>query len=204
MYIHPVGLSVVVHIFYLCSYTAWDKTNKQLQLSNFLDVVLFRQGLIHTLNELNKILSLTGLTILPLAYFLDNGYDHLWLSLWLQVIHAVYSSWKYYGTKVPYISEFPAIVTDLKAATPKQRLVGIKKASILSASISLAFLASHFYIPNWDAAVVGIVVLLTGLIHFYTMEIDYKLILRVRTTGNFCLAYAIVATVGLAIWGTTI
>ena len=168
------------------------------------DVVLLRRGVIHTLNELNKILSLTGLTILPLAYFLRNPYDHLYLSLWSQVVHAMYSSWKYYGSKVAYVTEMPNILAELNAKRPKVFIEGVKKVSILCGAISLALLASHIYVPEWDAAAVGILVLFTALVHFYTMEIDYKFVLHVRTTGNLTIAYCLAAMVGLAVVGTRI
>ena len=201
---NPFTLSLLVHIFYLCTYTAWDKENKQLQTSNVADVVLLRRGLSHTLNELNKILSLTGLTILPLAYFLHNPYDHLYLSLWSQVVHAIYSSWKYYGTKVAYVTEMPNILVELNTKRPKVFIEGVKKVSILCGALSLALLASHIYVPEWDAAAVGILVLFTALVHFYTMEIDYKFVLHVRTTGNLTIVYCLAAMVGLAVVGTKI
>jgi hypothetical protein len=208
--IHPYTLSLIVHLFYLATYTAWDKTEKRLQMSNVLDVVFFRKSTTHTLNELNKILSLTGLTIIPFCYFMENTSEHLYLSLWSQIVHAVYSSWKYYGDKVPYISQlFTSIIQDLnqkgKAVSSKKIVLqGIKKVSIVAGVLSLLFLARHFIMDNTDSmhAVLGILVLLFGLIHFYTMEIDYKFVLNVRTTGNFTIIYALVAMVGLALYGT--
>jgi|TARA_B110000208_G_scaffold178770_1_gene226967 hypothetical protein len=141
---------------------------------------------------------------------MENTSEHLYLSLWSQIVHAVYSSWKYYGDKVPYISQlFTSIIQDLnqkgKAVSSKKIVLqGIKKVSIVAGVLSLLFLARHFIMDNTDSmhAVLGILVLLFGLIHFYTMEIDYKFVLNVRTTGNFTIIYALVAMVGLALYGT--
>ena len=144
------------------------------------------------------------MTIIPIAYFLDNGYEHLYLSFWSQVVHAIYSSWKYYGTKVPYLTTFPLIFKELGDKNKKTQLVGIKKISCFFGSASLFFLASHVYAPEWDTAVIGILCLFTGVIHFYTMEIDYKYVLRVRTTGNLAFLYCSLAMIGLAVWGTKI
>mmetsp|Transcript_3987 Transcript_3987/g.11593 ORF Transcript_3987/g.11593 Transcript_3987/m.11593 type:complete len:117 (-) Transcript_3987:31-381(-) len=53
---------------YVLLYTAYSKQSKKLSLRQLLDVILVRVSLDNTLVELNKAVSLAGLTCLAFAY----------------------------------------------------------------------------------------------------------------------------------------
>ena len=109
----PVLLSAVIFFFFGLTYTAYDKTKGRLSLENLKDVVLVRRGVAHTLVELNKILALTGMAVLPMAYFFDNMLSHIKLALWGQLVHAAYSTYKYYGDKIPYVSGYLGMISEM-------------------------------------------------------------------------------------------
>ena len=138
----PVLLSAGIFLFFGLTYTAWDKSERRLSLDNLKDVVLARRGVAHTLVELNKILALTGMAVLPLAYLaFDNAKEHIQLALWGQLVHAAFSTYKYYGDKIPYVSGYPAMISELLETTSKKRrLVGIKRLSVVFGIVSLALL----------------------------------------------------------------
>ena len=199
---NPYTFSAVVLLGFLLTYTAWDKTEKKLRLTNVLDVVLARRGVAHTLVELNKILALAGLVVLPASYFLHNTYEHVELTLWTQTVHAIYSTYKYYGDKIPYLTHFPTVFAELgDTKSKKKRLQGVKKISIVFGILSLALLTLQIYVPTYAVTIVSVAILTTGLIHFITMEVDFKLNLQVRTTGNWTIPLTIVSIISLCIWG---
>jgi len=52
----------------LVFYTAYSKQTKRLDMSLLLDVLFFRRGLDHTLVELNKVISLVGLSMFLIGF----------------------------------------------------------------------------------------------------------------------------------------
>lgn len=53
-------VTIGVFVLNLLLYTAWDKKKGELSVSALIDVVLVRNGTLHTALEINKILGLTG------------------------------------------------------------------------------------------------------------------------------------------------
>ena len=61
-------VTAAVLLLNLVFYTAYSKEDKTLRFSVLLDVLLLRKGVGHTVNELNKIIALTGLTLAGIAF----------------------------------------------------------------------------------------------------------------------------------------
>jgi len=187
----PLGLSGATTAGYILFYTGYSKKTKSLQLSqNLLDVFLLRKSLGHTLVELNKALSLSGLTtllisclpssVMPLS--VDDRKD-LWnKSLYILLGHTAYSTIKYYGSNhIPRITDglFSNPISNLMKK--ETRVKGVKQTSLILGTLSQAALITNKfdYKPELKyltmlSAVIG------GTAHFYTMELDYKWVLQVR------------------------
>ena len=165
-------ISTIMLWSYLLFYTMYDKQQKQLVSTNLIDVITLRKGLDHTLVELNKAISLAGLSVLGVAFlpvFRREMYNLIMSGMIQLVIHTAYSSYKYYGSKnLPYLTSF----VNLKDQW-------MKKSSVIYGSLAhLVIVAGYMgYLSIAAALFFGI---LFGLLHFYFMEIDYKFILRVR------------------------
>ena len=159
-------ISSGVSLSYLLLYTAYDKTKKQLELKNLTDLVTLNRGLDWTLVEINKALSLTGLTTLLLSFlpqFEGEQKDLLFSSIGMLWVHTVYSSYKFYSLSLQRL---------LKEKT-------IKKLSVaLGVAGQAALIAGFWGYISYPALVLSGVTL--GISHFYTMEIDYKGVLQVR------------------------
>ena len=197
-----VLVSVVTFLFFLCTYTAWDKGGRRLSMDCLLDVVLLRRGVEHSLVELNKVLALTGAAVLPMAYFFDNPMSHVNFVLWSQLVHAAYSTYKYYGDKIPYLSGYNKIVSELlDDRSKKRRLIGIKRLSVVFGVASLGMLGNQVFVEGWAVTAVSIAVLVAMLVHFIAMELDFKLVLQVRTTGNWVIPMTILSIGYLSMWG---
>ncbi|KAJ1461602.1 hypothetical protein M885DRAFT_584622 [Pelagophyceae sp. CCMP2097] len=158
---------------YLVLYTGYSKAEKNLQSKMLLDVVLARKGLTFTLVEMNKAISLAGLTNIALALLIKSMRRNLLIyALALLWAHSAYSTWKYYGdTHIPRVETWPNVVKELKSDEAKERLWGIKKISLVLGSAAQVLLA----LTAWPLLGFGLAV---G--HFYSMELDYKLKLGVR------------------------
>ena len=102
------ALSLASFVSYILLYTAYSKASKQLEFGLLLDVFLLRKGIDHTLVELNKALSLAGLTLLCVAFlpgFEASRYELLWSAMLQLWVHSVYSIYKFYGDKhIPVLS----------------------------------------------------------------------------------------------------
>jgi hypothetical protein len=186
-------LSCVTFASFLGLYTAFSKTTKKLDFDQLKVVLTASKSVDHTLVELNKAISLNGLTCLALAFcpgFLSLQEGLWWwgmLQLW---VHSCYSSYKYYGTNnIPLLSTWPKIQEELKSKKSKDNAVAVKKLSIIFGAIGqLGVILGVFYY-------VGPLILLWtgvgfGTLHFYTMEIDYKYVLHVRPWGFLPFALA--------------
>jgi membrane-bound metal-dependent hydrolase YbcI (DUF457 family) len=182
---------------YLLLYTAFDKSSKTLQATLLLDVLLLRRGLTHSLLELNKALSLAGLTVLALAHLPGFDRDALRLrALAMLLAHSGLSFAKLYGSKLwPPLSQLP------KAGWPRlggEGVAAVKFASIFFGSAAQASLLLGVlgYITAVQSAAAS---LCLGTAHFYTMEIDYKGVLQVRPFARVALLLPALALGWLAL-----
>ena len=111
---------------YLLFYTAYSKMNKALDPSLLIAVLTMSEGLEHTLIELNKAISLTGLTVLALAFcpgFYDMQVHLTWHAMVLLWTHSCYSAYQFYGgTHIPKLLEFPFMFKELIADDAKTRV----------------------------------------------------------------------------------
>jgi hypothetical protein len=127
-YLPAYAVTLLALASYLLFYTAYSKMNKTLELELLVKVLTVSEGLEHTLIEMNKAISLAGLTVLALAF--GPGFDSMrWELLWHAMVllwsHSCYSAFQFYGgTHIPKIGSFPYMLTDLGSADAKQRVGG--------------------------------------------------------------------------------
>ena len=180
----------VVIILNLLFYTAYSKEDKNIQMKLLLDVLLLRKGIGHSLNELNKIIALSGLTLAAIAFLpihlFDSKTNLLWNCLYTQIFHAVYSTYKFYGDKnMPELLSWLSVVDDFKSKSKKQQNVGAKKLSnilsVVAFSLLIGIVLNYFNMRKSD--IVCFLMLLVSVFHFYFMEIDFKYVLKVRPYG---------------------
>lgn len=198
-------VSTSVFVGYLAFYTAYSKTEKRLKPSQLIEILTFRGGVDKFFVEMNKAISLSGLTTLCLAFcpFIDmlsfgvkvDGFQsglplsrELLISALIQIqIHSLYSLYKYYGTlNIPPIDSLPGIkqiATALKMRSKPKfkegKLVKWRQTSNVSGLVGE--LAMYTWLFAYaDFVTTGVVTVLLGLTHFYLMEIDIKWVLRVR------------------------
>jgi hypothetical protein len=125
---HMAALAVSVGSLasYLIFYTAYSKTNKTLELELLIKVLTMSEGLEHTLLEMNKAISLAGLTVLALAFcpgFIGVRWELLWHAMVMLWTHSCYSAYQFYGAAhIPAISTFPAMLSDMGSSDAKQRV----------------------------------------------------------------------------------
>jgi hypothetical protein len=133
--LNAILVTAAVLASYLAFYTAYSKANKTLELQLLIDVFTLAKGLDHTLVELNKAISLAGITTLSMAFLpgFEGFKNDLLLSAMVTLwTHSIYSIWKFYGSNnIPALSEWPSIYSELKAEDSKARLQAIKKISVV-------------------------------------------------------------------------
>mmetsp|Transcript_18417 Transcript_18417/g.58734 ORF Transcript_18417/g.58734 Transcript_18417/m.58734 type:complete len:214 (-) Transcript_18417:137-778(-) len=187
---------------YLALYTAYDKATKSLGAGGLLDVLLFRKGADHTLVQVNKVISLTGLTTLSVALLpgaaqvVQSPAELLTQSGGLLAAHSLYSLFKYYGSpNIPYLSTFPQILADFRSEKSKDQVAFARRVSLLAGSAALT-LVTCFELGTLPlSAMLAKDTLLLGVLHFYMMEIDYKKQLQVRPFGYLAFAAPAMAIV---------
>ena len=166
-------ITLIVFVSFVLFYTMYDKTKKRLVLASLVRLFTLQDGLDKLLIEMNKAIALSGLTVLALSF-----YPRFWrirkkllLSAMLQLwLHAGYSVYKYYGSKkIPVISSFLN-----KKAGDRVKKLSVIFAILAQVVLSLGYLS---YMPYVQFAFFGIAF---SNLHFYTMEIDHKYVLRVR------------------------
>ena len=84
----------LVILSYLIFYTSYSKEMKRIDIRLLLDFLFCRRGCVWSLVELNKVLALSGLTILLLSYlpFLNaKSRELLWISMNILWCHSLYS-----------------------------------------------------------------------------------------------------------------
>jgi hypothetical protein len=164
--ISSYSLSGGVTASFFLLYTAYDKNSKSLTSRNLVDLFLCRRGLDWTLVELNKTISLSGLSIFLISclpQFSGEREDLVYIAVNMLVAHGIYSSYKFYQFD-PY-----------KVLQEKF----IKKCSVLLGAVSLgALLFGYFNYISVPTVVLSVTTL--SVSHFWTMEVDYKYRLQVR------------------------
>jgi hypothetical protein len=185
---------------YLGLYTAYDKGSRALRLGALLDVVLVRKGAEHSLVQGNKVLALSGLTALGMALWpgaervVSSPRSLLLESSGVLAVHGAYSLYKYYGTgNIPALSAWRS----LDVSSSKGKLDVARKVSFVSGMVAKDMLIAMCV--GWCAmdGVRGVCLLSLGVLHFYTMEIDYKAVLQVRPFAY--LAFAVPLCAGAAL-----
>jgi len=147
-------------------YTAYDKATKKLTIKNLTDLVTVNRGWDWTLVEINKAISLSGLTVMMMSFmpqFVEQSKEMLFQSMSLLWAHSTYSFYKFYGLSPTNVA--------------KDKMM--KKVSVTLGSLGqLALSAGYWGYISWEALMGSATVL--GVSHFYTMELDYKGRLQVR------------------------
>ena len=145
----------VTGVSYLLLYTMYSKQKKALDLDSILvrkgnsfsarmdhtlDVGLLRATLKQTFSglpgwQVNKAASLTGLTLMTLAFcpkFEGIQRDLIWHSMLILWPHSIYSAYKFYGTpNIPKLSTWPAVVSEMRSSEAQKRAAAVKKLSIV-------------------------------------------------------------------------
>lgn len=189
---------------YLVLYTAYDKLKKTLIAENLFQVLFFTKGAQHSFDQLNKVISLAALTNLAFAvtpgfeYLVDNCGDLITTSTLLLGLHSMYSLYRYYGTNnIPVLSSFKTVQQDFEKK--KTYMDGIRKVSILFGVASTLIIELWLFDYLSINAVTILSALLLGLLHFYYMEVDFKMNLNVRPFGYLAFVAPTVAIVGLVV-----
>eukprot|EP01039_Chlorochromonas_danica_P007916 gene7916-8733_t len=163
---NPLVVSSAVTASYVLLYTGYDKVKQTIDPSLLLDFFLVRKGWNWTLKELNKVLSLSGLTCMLLSFLPCQGAikkDLLGISLvtlWTHGAFSMYSFYKFNPLKVL-----------------KDRVV--KRISVLLGAATSVVLTLGYRGTIPPCAVVASATTL-ALGHFYTMEVDNDYRLQVR------------------------
>lgn len=185
----------------LAFYTGYSKKTKALDLNQVLDVVLVRGGLDATLVQLNKIVSLAGLTLLGALFLpgvdaLAAPEELLSYTLWSLWLHAAYSVYKYYnGPNIPALSTWPRVVSEARSNSPKARVSAQKKLSIVLAGGAQLILLGWFTGHVGFEVASGTLAAALGLLHFVLMELDFKGNLPVRPWGHIATASSLAGVV---------
>jgi hypothetical protein len=83
----------------------------------------------------NKAASLTGLTVMTLAFcptFDGVQRDLLWHSMLILWPHSIYSAYKFYGSQhIPKLSTWPDALTEITSSDARARAQAVKKISIV-------------------------------------------------------------------------
>lgn len=174
----PYSITFWVSLSYLCFYTAYNKTTKKLGLEGALTILTCSKGKIVMLTELNKLISLAGLTVLLLAYLPQFASQKAGLlnQAWvLLLVHSFYSTIQFYLPLRRLINEKP-----------------LKQFSVVLGILSHLTVGAGIW-GLWGPRSATIVATILGISHFYTMELDYKGRLAVRPFAY--LPFAIAALV---------
>ena len=199
----PLVVTLGVNASFLAFYTGYSKAEKAYKPSLVWEVLTLKKGLNHTLVELNKQISLSGLGTLAVALLppCEPFREELVRNaMGMLSVHSIYSTWKYYGGKnIPSLSEWWATSTIGDLMSDKSIVRGVKRASIILGVLSQGLLWGDYLkvSPETKSSLVWGSAIVTGTSHFYLMELDFKWVLQVRpfTFGIFpvCAAGALYA-----------
>ena len=170
------GITALTSLAYLTFYTPYCAKTKSLSFTLLQDVVLVRRGAEFTLTELNRLISLTGITLIGLAFaprfeveragLLRHAHALLWA-------HTVYSVCKC------------CVTGSIKSLGGVRGIVPIKVLSlILGAAAQLVLWRSYSGSVEWEQLLGGLFTLVAGAAHQYTMAIDKKGVARMRPFGH--------------------
>lgn len=155
---------------YFLLYSAYSKANQKIEPSLLLDIFLFRRGVNWSLVEINKAISLSGITTLLFTLipdiadkYLASKRDLFFISMNLLWVHSAYSFWKFYDAN------------PLKVLEDKW----VKRLSVWLGGAGQIVLALG-YLDRLSAANVALLGTVLSIGHFYTMELDFKYKLQVR------------------------
>ena len=114
-------IAAAVFASYLLLYTAYSKQSKTLEISLLVSVLTVGESVDKTLVELNKAISLAGLTALCMAFLPGLGsvkQDLMFVSMLMLWVHSGYSVFRFYNTtNIPPISDWPKMMGELKVTT---------------------------------------------------------------------------------------
>jgi hypothetical protein len=161
--------SLGVFLSYIAFYTAFDKKSKSLQPMLIITILLLQGdgGLTHTLKELNKAISLAGLTILLFSFADLHGYDAaelLRIAMVTLTVHSAYSFYEFYGCSLD--------------AVLKDKL--LKPTSIVLAVLCQCLLYFSYFSEAIPHSVLALEATVLGILHFWTYEVDFKYVLQIR------------------------
>eukprot|EP01033_Poteriospumella_lacustris_P010634 gene10634-7566_t len=164
--VNPYTLSAGITLSYIAFYTAYDKASKSLNGELLKDFFFVRRGYDWTLKEANKVISLSGLTSLLLAFtpeFHHVQKDLLYASMGLLWTHSIYSFYSFYDFSL-------------------KKVWNDKLLKPLSVALGAAghLLLSYSFFGKIDDAVLAVSTTALSIAHFWTMEVDYKYKLQVR------------------------
>jgi len=184
----PLAISMGINASFLAFYTGYSKATKSYTPSSIITVLTFKKGLDHSLVELNKSVSLSGLCTLAAAFlpaFSSQKETLIKHAMGMLTVHTAYSIYKYYGSKnIPKLSEWwpfsASFLTDLRNKDTRPK--GVKKLSLFFGVASQALLWSNALdLPtSFGKNTMMGAAIIYGTAHFYLMEIDYKWVLQVR------------------------
>uniref|UniRef100_A0A7S4UF98 Uncharacterized protein n=1 Tax=Paramoeba aestuarina TaxID=180227 RepID=A0A7S4UF98_9EUKA len=171
-------VSGFVLALYFLFYTGFDKASKSIKPELMTEVLLGQKGLKHSVQQLNKIFALAGLTLLGLPHF-----DCSWYAAFMLWIHWGVSIWQFYGkANIPSVEKFLTIPNDIVQQQNKSET--IKKLSLIFGALGQLFLLSYLHLfPGFGIERVLMYALSFAVCHFYLMEVDPNFKLHVRPAG---------------------
>lgn len=162
----PITISSGITLSYIAFYTAFDKQKKKLVIDNIIDLIQCRRGYHWTLVELNKAISLSGLTTMLVSFlpsYKKQSKELLFISMNMLWVHSIYSLYEFYGYKLSNIMK-------------KKNME--KLSIVLGSAGQIALCAGYWgYISNSQLILSAVTL---GISHFWTMEVDFKYQLKVR------------------------
>ena len=185
------GVMALTSVAYLTFYTTHCEKTKSFSLTLLQDVVLVRRSLEFTLTELDRIISLTGITLIGFAFWpyfevhRTSLLRHAHALLWA---HTVYTVCKC------------CVTGRIKSLGGVRGIVPLKVASLVfGAAAQLALWRTHSSFVEVNQLVGGLFALVAGAAHQYSMAVDKRGICCIRPFGY---APLIVAWVALS-WSMT-
>ena len=150
--------------------------------------------------QLNKVIALTAICLVSLAFCPGISsrvrQDLIVCGLAHVVAHVVYSAIKYYGSSnIPYITKFIKMPVELKSDDTKVRGKGIKKFSVVMGVFAELVLFATWFNLITSVMIAGSSIIGLSIIHFYSMEVDQKLVLQVRPFALLVFPLALVGFV---------
>eukprot|EP00128_Syssomonas_multiformis_P018288 Colp12_sorted_trinity150504_noHs@27759 len=177
-----IAVTAAVVLAYLGLYSAFDKKTKSLKFQLLVDIFSFRR-LDFSLKEINKVISLAGLTLLPLAFILPGDRRSqmglIYSAVVLLMVHSCYSLQGFYGYS------FSRTITN-----------NPKRVAIIYGTIAQSILLYTVY--ESDALTLLLFGgLLFSVLHFYFMETNSAGELQVRPFAYLPFPLVIIAW----LWG---